>query len=173
MRLHMALSRLVLAFSLLAAAPALAQEGPIASAGSSAVDAQIRDYLDSATAPLPATPDGPLSDTDGPVRDRAPHGEFGVGIGTNGYRSAYASTVVPVGATGTAAIAVSDTRFNGRFGPRKQQSLSVGIMLGDAGAQARPNDCREDRRAGPDPMWVTRMRAAGQPSASLICAPRP
>jgi hypothetical protein len=95
-----------------------------------------------------------------------------VGIGSNGYRHAHASTIVPVGDIGTAAIAVSDTRFNGRFGPRKQQSLSIGVALGEAAGQPPAPDCSEQRlaRGEPEPLWVTRMRT-GQAGAGLACGP--
>jgi hypothetical protein len=164
------LSKIVLAASLLATAPALAQEGPVASAGSTAVDSQIRDYLDAAAAPLPAS-GGAVVSAPREAEDKAPHGEFSVGVGSNGYRHADASTVLPLGNIGTAAVAVSDTRFNGRFGPRKQQSLSVAVALGEGAGQPRPGACGQDRLSGRalEPMWVTRMRAA-QPTASLGCA---
>ncbi len=161
---------LALAALLLAGAPAFAQDGPIASARPVDVtDVQIRQYLDAASAtPTEAEGDGVTTPLLPP--DRKPHGEFGVGIGTNGYREAYASTVVPVGDVGTAAIAVSDTRFNGRFGPQKRQSVSVAVNLGDAARTAAP--CLRERPSnGLQPMWVSRMRADQAFSAGAVCAP--
>lgn len=156
-------------------APAMAApDEPIASArkvdSADATDAQIRQYLDDAsTAPPTVAGPAPIS----PVSDGQPHGEVGVGIGTGGYRHAHASTVVPVGEVGTAAIAVSDTRFNGRFGPRKQQSLSVAVNLGDAAKNpAAPACVRAPSTRGPEPLWVTRMRAEQATSAGLACVPR-
>jgi hypothetical protein len=161
---------------LLGAAPALAlaQDGPIASArpvDTTNTDAQIRAYLDAAAAE--PTPGDEAPPTAAPAPDKQPHGEFGVGIGSGGYRQAYAATVVPVGDIGTAAIAVSDTRFNGRFGPRKQQSLSIGVALGDAAKPGMAPGCLRDRPGrGPEPMWVTRMRADQGVSAGAACLPR-
>ena len=73
------------------------------------------------------------------------HGEVGVGVGTGGYRSGYVSAVIPVGKTGTVAVAVSETKFGRRGGPGwgggpyggygDRQTLGLGLALGDA-AQA-------------------------------------
>jgi hypothetical protein len=161
----------VLGLCLASAGPALAQEGPIASAPSTDVDAQIRAYLDGSPSPLPAA-DGPTGPAEAPpVFDKAPHGEVGVGIGSNGYRNLYASTIVPVGDIGTAAVAVSDTRFNGRFGGQhKLQSLSVAVALGDAASRPPVLACNGERlvQGALEPMWVKRMRA-GQTEAALAC----
>ena len=165
---------LAAALGMAIAVPAFAQDGPIASARTVDVDAQIRDYLDHPPADLPSAPETAAPTDAAPVRDNAPHGEVGVGIGTWGYRHVHASTVVPVGTIGTAAIAVSDTRFNGRRGPQKIQSLSIGVALGDASAPAPAPDalCADalGRRADRDPMWVTRMRA-GQVAPGAACRP--
>jgi hypothetical protein len=168
----MMLTRTVLGLAalMMAGAPALAQDGPIASARPvDTTDVQIRQYLDAASAaPTEVEGDGVTTPLLPP--DRKPHGEFGVGIGTNGYREAYASTVVPVGDVGTAAIAVSDTRFNGRFGPQKRQSVAVAVNLGDAARTAAP--CLRERPSnGLQPLWVTRMRADQLASSGAACAP--
>jgi hypothetical protein len=64
-----------------------------------------------------------------------------VAVGSNGYRSAYVASELPVGKTGTATIAVGETRFDGRAGgrfagpyggPQTRQSLALGLMLGGA-----------------------------------------
>ncbi len=149
------------------AQPPVAQEEPIASARSvETTDAQIRQYLDAAAAPAGVEDAAPA-----PV-DNRPHGEFEVGIGTGGYRHAHAATVVPFGDIGTAAIAVSDTRFNDRFGPRKQQTLSVAVNLGDGARPAGPACVREQAKRGLQPMWVTRMRADQATAAGAACVPR-
>jgi hypothetical protein len=69
------------------------------------------------------------------------HGEVGASIGTGGYRSGYAMSTIPVGKTGTLAIAVSETRFGRNGGPGwsggfapygSRQSLGLGLAFGDA-----------------------------------------
>jgi hypothetical protein len=159
---------------LAAAGPGVAQDGPIASARAVAVDAQIRDYLDSAPAPLAAEPERAAADAGGAVRDRAPHGEVGIGVGTGGYRHVHAATVVPVGKIGTAAVAVSDTRINGPHGPYKQQSLSIGVALGEGAAPPADGRCADALRVPRelDPVWVTRMRAR-QLAAEAACRSGP
>jgi hypothetical protein len=152
-------------------AVASARPAPAADAADAA-DAQIRQYLDDAVR-APAGDDGPAAD--GSVSDGKPHGEVGVGIGTGGYRHAHASTVVPVGEVGTAAIGVSDTRWTGRGGAqRKQQSLSVAVDLGRgaAGAQTAPMCARPSDRRGPEPLWATRMRAEQAAASGTACVPR-
>jgi hypothetical protein len=65
-----------------------------------------------------------------------------VSVGSNGYRSAFVASEIPVGKTGTATIAVGETRFNGRGwggpgyrgGPNSSQNLALGLALGGAGA---------------------------------------
>ena len=72
------------------------------------------------------------------------HGEVGASVGSGGYRSGYVSAVIPVGKTGTVAIAVSDTKFGRHGGPGwgggygaygDRQTLGPGLGFDD-GAQA-------------------------------------
>jgi len=86
------------------------------------------------------TPDG-VTAQDEPRRI---HGEVGASVGTGGYRSGYVTAVMPVGKTGTLAVAVSETRFGRHGGPGwgggyapygDRQTLGLGLALGDA-AQA-------------------------------------
>ncbi|WP_426011026.1 hypothetical protein [Caulobacter sp. DWR2-3-1b2] len=52
----------------------------------------------------------------GPDGKRQMHGEAGVSVGTGGYRSAYVSTLIPIGEASTLGVAVSKTEYgkNGR-----------------------------------------------------------
>ncbi len=67
-----------------------------------------RNGVGSDAQPAPDTKSGP----------RQIHGEASVSIGTGGYRSAYVSSYIPVGETGTLGIAVSQTDYgkNGGYG---------------------------------------------------------
>lgn len=103
---------------------------------------------------------------------RKVHGEVGVSVGSGGYRSAYAVSVMPIGETGTLTLAVSESKGGrrggygygyggpgfGRFGGYggDQSSFALGLALGEpAGQQTR---CPEyptgplgfEDHAGPD-----------------------
>ncbi len=85
------------------------------------------------------------SDADNPAllpaftEDRRPHGEVGVMIGSGGARGIYGIVGVPVGDSGSATFAFSDTRLPGFYGYRSpgggflgrrnfaQQSLGFGF----------------------------------------------
>jgi hypothetical protein len=104
----------------LASAAAVAQPAPAASASESPVAASpsTADQIDAfiKTTPVPdVTKDkveGATSSTDTP--DRKIHGVVELGVGTGGYRHAYARADVPVGENGQLSIAVDQTRFNDR-----------------------------------------------------------
>lgn len=111
---------------------------------------------------------------DGVTTSQAPrkvHGEVGVTVGSGGYRSAYAVSVMPIGETGTLTLAVSEAKGGrrggygygygyggpgfGRFGG-DHSSFALGLALGEpAGQQTR---CPEyptgplgfEDHAGPD-----------------------
>ncbi|CAN5867461.1 hypothetical protein BH11PSE1_BH11PSE1_04230 [soil metagenome] len=70
--------------------------------------AQIDQFIRSAPTPS-LEPDGVDGITTG---ERKMHGEVSVGVGTGGYRSFSALSVIPLGETGTLAIAVSQSRNN-------------------------------------------------------------
>lgn len=114
-----------------------AAEAPKAPAGDTT--AQIEDFIRHAPPPNrdDGTPDGVV-----PPEPRKVHGEVGVAVGSGGYRSGYAVSVMPVGQTGTLALAVSETRFGkmgggypgGRdgFAPGRRQSVGMSLSLGEA-----------------------------------------
>ena len=114
---------LVVAAALAAAAPTWAAEpeavatAPAATTGAPPnpdIAAQIDTYLK--TSPALVLPrDGPGGVTAGD-EPRKIHGLVDVAVGTNGYRSAYVRSDIPVGQTGTLSIAVGESRFKGRTG---------------------------------------------------------
>lgn len=54
------------------------------------------------------------------TEDRRPHGEVGAMIGTGGARGVYGIVGVPVGETGSATFAFSNSRLPGTYGYRPQ-----------------------------------------------------
>lgn len=126
----------------------------------------------------------PADNDDGAKRQV--HGVASVTVGTGGYRSAYVSSLIPLGETGTLGIAVSQTDYgkNGGFGyygdpygyddygygygrgwgRRGGTSQSVGLSLDMTGqnrsGKSTPEGCAPGFRDGDryvEPVWVTRM----------------
>ncbi|MBO9708310.1 MAG: hypothetical protein J7521_08865 [Caulobacter sp.] len=69
--------------------------------------------------PVERVDNGPVGygqEPEGPVK-RQIHGEAGVSVGTGGYRSAYVSTLIPIGEASTLGVAVGQTDYgkNGRY----------------------------------------------------------
>lgn len=89
--------------------------------------AQIQRWL----AESPTNPD----DRDGRLldlrrEDRQMHGEVGVAIGTGGYRSAYITSVMPLGDKGTLALSFSQDK-NARGYYRGAYGYPYGVPLGE------------------------------------------
>jgi hypothetical protein len=174
---------------ILMAAAALAAAGAARSAEPEAVATapaptstadQIDAYLRSSpTLALPK--DGPAGVTTG-EEPRKVHGVVDLAVGSNGCRSAYVRSDLPVGKTGTLSIAVGESRFNGRgyyggyggyggayggrFGAGDQQSLALGLSLGgDAALDPR---CRRPGGERPDPRFES-----GRPLACQTAGERP
>jgi hypothetical protein len=144
-------------------APAPAQAaGPAASpTPSGGIADQIDTYLK--TSPAAALPKDGATGVTGPDEPRKVHGMVDVAVGTNGYRSAFVQSDLPVGKTGTLSIAVGETQFKGRVGGRfggvygspyyrgyglDRQNLALGLRLGGETA-LEPRDPR-CRRTGED-----------------------
>ncbi|TXI85246.1 MAG: hypothetical protein E6Q40_08050 [Cupriavidus sp.] len=118
-----------------------------------------------------------LSDDRDADGKRKVHGSMGVSVGTGGYRSAYASALIPVGETTTVGIAVSKTDFGkhggyyadpyygggyygggygygygpgyGRARGGSQQSLALSVMSGGPGrGDLTPEGCAPGFRDG-------------------------
>lgn len=121
------------------------------------------------------------------------HGSMGVSVGTGGYRSAYASALIPVGESTTIGVAVSKTDFGKhggwygdpgygaydhdygyRYGPGfsrvrggERQSIALSVMTGEAtGSASVPDGCAPGFRSGGryvEPLWVETMRDGAHP----------
>ncbi len=94
---------------------ATGSDAPPVSTASQNTDQKIAAWLGdkSDTPQLPAAKnpkDEPLRYPDQGVADRKIHGEFGAGVGSDGYRSAYGVATIPIGKSSSATIAVSTTR---------------------------------------------------------------
>lgn len=133
----------ILTVSLALAGQAGADEAPTAASAPAApvsVADQIDQYLKSSRmTDLPT--DAAPGVTSG-AEERKVHGEVSVAVGSQGYRSAYVRTDLPVGKTGTLSIAVQETRFNGRFGPRDYRSVGLGLDLSGAAPDAAGLPCQ-------------------------------
>jgi hypothetical protein len=146
MRLVPALCALILALPL----AARADEAVATAAGAGApptATATTADQIDAfiRSAPPPKLDDGTPAGVVPP--ERKVHGEVGVAVGSGGYRSAYVTSVMPVGETGTLALAVSQTKYgkNGGpgwgpgygygYGPGTRSTVGMSLALGEA-AQA-------------------------------------
>jgi hypothetical protein len=124
----------------------------------------------------------------GPDGKRQVHGEVGASIGTGGYRSGYASALIPIGESSTLGVAVSQTDFGkhgggygyggygygyggyggydgygyGRRGGTSQSlALSLDVRNGGGRGSDTPEGCAPGFRDGDryvEPVWVTQMR---------------
>lgn len=143
--------------------------------------------------PIPEAADAPRgllpADRDAEGR-RKIHGSMGVSVGTGGYRSAYASALIPVGESTTVGVAVSKTDFGkhggsyggpvygdpvyGGYGPGfgrmrggERQSIALSVMSGGPGGRAdTPEGCAPGFRDGGryiEPLWVERLRDGAHP----------
>ena len=107
------------------------------------------------------------SNTDAAAALRQIHGEAGVSVGSNGYSSAFVSTLIPIGKDGTLGVAVSQADYGGntvdhgryRLPRGKSQSVAISLQLGD-GDDVDPANCVPGFRDGDryiEPVWVTRL----------------
>jgi hypothetical protein len=139
-----------------------------APAGPSVAD-QIDAYLK--TSPALALPkDGPNGVTSG-EEPRQVHGVVDIAVGSNGYRSAYVRSDLPVGKTGALSIAVGESRFKGRgnyggyggrFGGADRQSLGLALSLGgDAALDPRDPRCRRSGEERPSLASDPRFEGGG------------
>jgi hypothetical protein len=157
-----AAAALSVAGSALAAEPETIATAPPAAAASAtgapapSVADQIDTYLK--TSPAAALPrDNATGVTSGADEPRKIHGMVDVAAGTNGYRSAYVRSDVPVGKTGTLSIAVGQSKIDGRgyggyggaygggYGGRfggERQSLGLGLSLGGSTLDSHDPRCR-------------------------------
>ena len=160
---------------------------------------QVAAFL--AANPTPQYDDGPRglvpADRDENGK-RKIHGSMGVSVGTGGYRSAYATALIPVGETTTVGIAVSQTNFgkNGgyiadpySYGPGgyydgyggygygrglrarggERQSIALSVMSGGASrGDNTPDGCAPGFRA--DGRYVEPLWVEGMRDGAHPCA---
>lgn len=109
--MRVAASAFAAVLATLVAAPALAEDGPQATAAPASapgVADQIAEFL--RTSPAARIDDDGVQGVT-PRDDRKVHGEVSVGVGTGGYRSLYMRSDMPVGETGRVSVAIEDTRY--------------------------------------------------------------
>ena len=124
------------------------------------------------------------------------HGSMGVSVGTGGYRSAYASALIPVGENTTVGVAVSKTDSGkhggfyadpyygygygyggygygpgyGRVRGGSQQSVALSVMSGVGGRSSdTPEGCAPGFRDGGryvEPLWVEGLRDGAHPCSA-------
>ncbi len=101
--------------------------------------------------------------------DRGVHGEAGFGVGTGGYRDAFAAVSLPVGQTGRLGVGVEDTQY-GKPWRFEQRRLDVSLALG--GAALAPADCAGSIRVGDryvEPLWATHIRGSALQDVDPRC----
>lgn len=128
-----------------------------AAAQTDTTDAQIAAW----TAAPPPSPADALARGDA-AAPRQIHGEAGASIGSNGYRSGYVTTEIPIGADSTLGLGVAESQIKLKHGPTlKNQSVAVSLSLG---GQAAPGpDCGRSLRVNNqnvEPLWVSNLRGA-------------
>jgi hypothetical protein len=165
---------LLFAASAALSAEAAPSDAPMATASGPArsVAEQIDQYLRSSpAAALP--PENAPGVIAGDEEERQVHGEFGVAIGTGGYRSAYVRSDIPVGKTGTVSIAVSETKgrgyggygygyggyggydglgYGGYGGYGDRRSVGIGLNMTSPGAAIGPDSREFARGCGRPPV---------------------
>jgi hypothetical protein len=95
---------------------------------------QIDNYL--RTSPTAALPQDAAAGVTSSEEPRKIHGVVDVAAGSNGYRSAFVASELPVGKTSTVTIAVGETRFDGRTDGRFAHDRFAHDRLTGGGRQA-------------------------------------
>jgi hypothetical protein len=166
-----------------AAEPEAVATAPAGTSGAppASVADQIDKYL--RTSPALAPPkEGALGVTSGAEEPRKVHGVAEVAVGTNGYRSVYLRSDMPVGKTGTVSVAVGESKINGRafggygggygyggrFAGGERQSLGLGFNWGgDAALDPHDPRCRQAGEDGPAARYDPRFEG-GRPRACSV-----
>jgi hypothetical protein len=129
---------------------------PASSAPASSAPGSVADQIDAylKTSPALALPrDAASGVTAGQDGLRKPHGMVDVAVGSNGYRSAFVQSDLPVGKTGTVSIAVGETRFKARGlydlrgyggpGDVDRRSVALGLSMGETALDPHDPRCRQ------------------------------
>ncbi|HEV2531921.1 hypothetical protein [Phenylobacterium sp.] len=134
----------------LSSGAALAQTAPVSTAppeapvaGSPSVADQIDAFIKTTPVPNVAKDAAPGVTSSAEPPERKIHGVVELGVGSGGYRHAYARADVPVGETGQLSIAVDQTRFNerlrgGRFGPGRFGAGATSLSFAGAWSPDEP-----------------------------------
>ena len=129
-----------------------APSAPVTAPAGTDIADQIDTYLKTSPALLPTDRAGGVTNGDEP---RKVHGEVAFAVGTGGYRSAYVRGDFPVGQSGTLSVAVSESRFKGRFDPVQRQRLGLGLNFTGAAPDGiepwRRHACLDQQRRSMDP----------------------
>ena len=155
--LLLAASMVLLSGAALAAdAPGGANSGPVTT--SQSTDEKIAAWLRDSTPAAPARTkdklESPLRDPGDGEPDGKIHGEFGAGIGSGGYRSAYGVATIPLGKSSSATIAISSSHG------RVPWVAGAPWGVGPAGPGVRADCvCRE----APDGSQICRVARAASP----------
>jgi hypothetical protein len=142
-------------------APAADPAAPVATADKSVTDAQIRAWINDTPPPSATDPhDGVVVDKPLPPQI---HGEAGVTFGSGGYRSVYATTIMPLGDNAVLGVAASDTHFgNNRSGWNRaggnRQTLGLSLAAGDPHAAGPPDGCLQVGGRFVEPLWAEQLR---------------
>jgi len=153
-----------------------------APAGSGAAATSVADQIDAylKTSPALALPkEGANGVTAGEEAPRKAHGMVDVAVGSNGYRSAFVRSDLPLGKTGSLSIAVGQTRFKGR-GLRywggyadsaavNRQSLALGLSAGTTALDPHDPRCRQIAEEGFD----RRLNSVDPGACASLQAPHP
>jgi hypothetical protein len=140
------------------------------------------DSTDAQIAAWTQTPDGAAdggADKAGivEIQPRQIHGEAGVSIGSNGYRSGYITTDIPIGRDSDLGIAVGESQFKPKhFGQQTSKTLAISLNIG-AGDLGGTVNCRSptipmDGRYL-EPLWVSHMRGEALARDQLGCEGAP
>jgi len=146
------LAGLFFSLACLAAGPAPAQDTAIETAAKTSAPVSTSDQIAAYLADSPTTTLPPDKAAGAIVATpREMHGEVSVSVGTNGYRSVYGRTDMPIGETGRLSIAVQDTRGRGYggygrgYGWDGGRSLGASLAIGDGTSDRRDGLCRGSR----------------------------
>lgn len=114
----------------------------------------------------PAANSGDALQADGTPAPRQIHGSAGVAVGSNGYSSAYVSSLIPIGKDSTLGIAVAQSNWGGntvdhgkyRLPKGRSQSVAVSLQLGNGNGTV-PDGCPGFMDGGRyvEPVWWSRL----------------
>ena len=143
-------------------------------AQSDSTDAQIAAWTQT---PDAAAADGANKAGIVEIQPRQIHGEAGVSIGSNGYRSGYIATDIPIGKDSDLGIAVGESQIKPKhFGTQTDKSLAISLNIGSGDLGGTVN-CRSPTVAMDgrylEPVWVSHMRGEALARDQMGCEGAP